>query len=57
MSGVLNFDNPLELPAQLRWKRADESELTGRTIRTRNYNTFVASCMISSLALLGITYA
>jgi len=48
---------PLELPPQLHWKRADEPELMSWTIRARNYNTFVANCMFSFLAvvLIGVS--
>jgi putative Mn2+ efflux pump MntP len=60
MSGrTFNFLKPLELPHQLHWKRADERELLGWTIRARNYNTFVANCMFGFMALLamGATWA
>ena len=56
---MLNVIKPLELPPQLHWKLAAEPELMSWTIRARNYNTFVANCMLSFLALVlaGVTYA
>ena len=55
---MFNFLKPLELPPQLQWKRVDEPELIAWTTRARNYNTFVANCMLGFLALLlaGLTY-
>ncbi len=49
---MFNFDKVLELPPQLQWKYAAESELLGWTIRARNYNTFVANCMFTFMAAL-----
>ena len=49
---MFNFLKSLELPPQLQWRRADEPELIGWTIRARNYNTFVANGMLAFMLLL-----
>lgn len=49
---MFNFYKPLELPSQLQWKRAEERELLGWTIRARNYNTSVANAMFIFMLLL-----
>ena len=49
---MFNFNNALELPAQLHWKYADEPALLVWTIRARNYNTFVANAMFAFMAAL-----
>ncbi|MEG1039179.1 MAG: hypothetical protein RSE94_04580, partial [Pseudomonas sp.] len=42
----------LELPSQLEWKYAHESELLSWTTRARNYNTFVANGMFGFMSVL-----
>ena len=56
---MFNISKPLNLPPQLHWKYANESELLAWTIRARNYNTFVANCMLAfmSLIILAATYS
>ncbi|NUT79127.1 hypothetical protein HNO86_29200 [Pseudomonas sp. C1C7] len=44
---MFNFDKTLELPLQLHWKHAEEQESMAWSIRARNYNTFVANCMLA----------
>ncbi|MDF3135580.1 hypothetical protein [Pseudomonas extremaustralis] len=55
---MFNFSKSLDLPPQLHWKYANESELLIWTIRARNYNTFVANLMFSFMAavILGATF-
>lgn len=56
---MLNIFKPLALPPQLKWKRAEKSELIGWTIRAYNYTTLVPNAMLRFLALvlMGLTYA
>ncbi|AIL63360.1 hypothetical protein [Pseudomonas alkylphenolica] len=49
---IFKFYKPLDLPPQLEWKFAHESELLAWTIRARNYNTFVANSMFLFMAIL-----
>ncbi|MFQ6576557.1 hypothetical protein ACLOF5_25255 [Pseudomonas sp. UM16] len=51
---MFKFNKDLELPPQLKWKFSHEPELLGWTIRARNYNTFVANCMLLFMAVLNV---
>ena len=46
------FNKPPSLPPQLMWKFAHELELESWSIKARNYNTFVANCMFTFMAIL-----
>ncbi|WP_163025655.1 hypothetical protein, partial [Pseudomonas aeruginosa] len=41
----LPWSKPLALPPQLEWKYSHEPELMSWTIKSRNYNTFIANIM------------
>ncbi len=47
---TVSSSKSLNLPSQLRWRHIDEPEILTRTIRARNYNTFVANCMFAFMA-------
>ncbi|WP_207199846.1 hypothetical protein [Pseudomonas sp. TH43] len=49
---IFNFNKAPDLPPQLQWKYSAEPELLEWAIRARNYNTFVANCMLAFMAAI-----
>lgn len=49
---LFKLNKPPSLPPQLKWKFERELELESWSIKARNYNTFIANCMFTFIAIL-----